>query len=610
MLKKLVLFLIFSLLFLLNPTTTFATQEFDTNYYIKYFVNRDTSITAEQKVSLTNKLSNIYATEYIFSIGATEIRDIKARDKKGAIQPEIKKDSNTTTVRLVFNDQVVGKNNTLEFTLWFTTNDFSSKNGNILEISVPKISQPEEVNNYQSELIVPYVFKEPAFIFPQPNKVYNSELGKIYFFDKERIIDTGVTSAFGEPQIFNFNLTYFLENPSVSPSISKIALPPDTPYQKVYYNTLVPEPETVEIDKDGNWLAVYALSSKQQMEVTATGSAEIYIRPRADVKDQIIDNQNSYISPQKYWQVNDEQIQTLAKNLKTPKKIYNYLVDNFIYDYGRIDANTQRFGAKKALENQDSLLCMEFTDLFIALARAAGIPAREVNGFAFTTNDKLRPLSLAQDILHAWPEYYDEEKNLWIPIDPTWGNTTGGVDFFNKLDLNHFAFAFHGLDSEFPLPAGSYKKSDAKEKNLQIDFGVAVKPVQNFDIAVNFPPEIFAGFSISGEIYLKSTGNVALESQEIYYSSKDFDLTEQKISTSLLPPYGRFSHKVILGRTSLFSSGTKTINIRTNNQEKKFEIIIKPFWQSKIVHLSLSLACGLLLFMLLIKITRRPKKKK
>ncbi len=610
MFKKVIFVLFSTIIFLFSANPVFASKEFDTSYYIKYYVNNDTSITVEQKVSLSNKLSNIYATEYIFSIGATEISDIKARDKKGAIQPEIKKESNATTVRLVFNDQVVGKDNTLEFTLWFTTNDFSSKNGNILEINTPKISQPEEVTNYQSELIVPYIFKEPAFIFPQPNKIYNSEVGKIYLFEKERTIDTGIAAAFGEPQIFNFNLTYFLENLSVSPSISKIALPPETPFQKVYYNTLNPEPDTVEVDKDGNWLAVYALKSKQQMEVTASGSAEIYIRPRENVTDQIIDNQSSYTSPQKYWQVNDEQIQTLAKNLKTPKQIYNYLVNNFIYDYGRIDGNTQRVGAKKALENKDSLLCMEFTDLFITLTRAAGIPAREVNGFAFTTNEKLRPLSLAQDILHAWPEYYDETKKLWIPVDPTWGNTTGGVDFFNKLDLNHFAFVFHGLNSELPLPAGSYKKSDAKEKNIQIDFGVVTEPIKSFDIEINFPKEIFPGLPITGEIYLKNTGNVALEPQEIYYSAKDFNLSEQKIISLLIPPFGRFSHKINFGKSSILSSGTKIINVRAGNQEKNFEIMVKPFWQFKIIYIPFGLACGVLLFMLLIKIVHITRKKK
>ena len=136
-----------------------------------------------------------------------------------------------------------------------------------------------------------------------------------------------------------------------------------------------------------------------------------------------------------------------AKNLKTAKGIYDFVSTKLKYDYERVKPNVERLGAVNALNNPNSAICMEFTDLFIALARAAGIPAREVNGFAYTENPKIQPLSLVNDVLHAWPEYYDYEKGVWIPVDPTWASTTGGVDYFNKLDLRHFTFVMHGKSS-------------------------------------------------------------------------------------------------------------------------------------------------------------------
>jgi len=83
---------------------------------------------------------------------------------------------------------------------------------------------------------------------------------------------------------------------------------------------------------------------------------------------------------------------------------------------------------------------MEFTDTFITLVRALGIPAREINGYAYAQNDRLRPLGLEQDVLHSWPEYYDFASQTWQQVDPTWGNTTGGLDYFHKFDLDHFTF--------------------------------------------------------------------------------------------------------------------------------------------------------------------------
>ncbi|NCC70435.1 hypothetical protein EOM09_02540, partial [bacterium] len=40
----------------------------------------------------------------------------------------------------------------------------------------------------------------------------------------------------------------------------------------------------------------------------------------------------------------------------------------------------------------NSSICTDFTDLFITLARAKGIPAREVQGFAYTNNSKIKPI--------------------------------------------------------------------------------------------------------------------------------------------------------------------------------------------------------------------------
>ena len=120
------------------------------------------------------------------------------------------------------------------------------------------------------------------------------------------------------------------------------------------------------------------------------------------------------------------------------------MVSNLTYDYAKAEKGNDWKGSVYALKNPGSAICTEFTDLFIALSRAAGIPARELEGFAWTENPKLRPLSLSGDVLHAWPEYWDKDKNLWIQIDPTWGNTTGSIDYFTKLDFNHIVLLFMG----------------------------------------------------------------------------------------------------------------------------------------------------------------------
>jgi hypothetical protein len=77
--------------------------------------------------------------------------------------------------------------------------------------------------------------------------------------------------------------------------------------------------------------------------------------------------------------------------------------------------------------------CNEHTVLYVALARAAGIPARIATGVAYTRG---------AFYYHAWPEIYIEEQGqgLWLPVDPT----------FNQFpaDAMHVRFALGGLEKQ------------------------------------------------------------------------------------------------------------------------------------------------------------------
>ncbi len=60
--------------------------------------------------------------------------------------------------------------------------------------------------------------------------------------------------------------------------------------------------------------------------------------------------------------------------------------------------------------------CTEHSQLFVTLARAAGLPAREVSGFVYGGNDRTPSLGG-----HAWVEVLIDDQ--WIGMDPTWEET-------------------------------------------------------------------------------------------------------------------------------------------------------------------------------------------
>jgi transglutaminase-like putative cysteine protease len=81
--------------------------------------------------------------------------------------------------------------------------------------------------------------------------------------------------------------------------------------------------------------------------------------------------------------------------------------------------------------------CNEHTALFVALARAAGIPTRIAVGLVAVRN---------AFYYHAWPEVYLEEadgRGLWLPVDPT----------FNQFpaDATHLRLARGGLDQQMAI---------------------------------------------------------------------------------------------------------------------------------------------------------------
>lgn len=60
--------------------------------------------------------------------------------------------------------------------------------------------------------------------------------------------------------------------------------------------------------------------------------------------------------------------------------------------------------------------CSEYSLLFVAMARAAGIPARRVVGLAYTYDDGQPAFGY-----HAWAEA--EIDGHWVQVDPTWNET-------------------------------------------------------------------------------------------------------------------------------------------------------------------------------------------
>ncbi|MFC1627432.1 transglutaminase family protein [Patescibacteria group bacterium] len=613
MIKKLfwVIFLSLVLIFSTHQTAL-AQSEFSTDYQIDYLITSTGVTHTKFNISLTNNLSNIYAREFSLSIGSINLENIHVYNSTGDLEPTIATGNKTTSITIPFNDKVLGKDKAQTFTLEFDSLDFANQLGSIWEISIPKLQKTDNLNNYNLTLSIPKTFGNPSTFLPKPTSSSSSGSHTIYRFSPNDLLTSGISATFGETQYFDFSLTYHLENPNVYKVTTDIALPPDTAFQKVLYQSIEPKPTDVKLDPDGNWLASYILSPKESITVLTTGSAEINLHQRPDFPLQPLDENINYLSSQQYWEADNPNIKKLANELNNPFNIYQYIVDNLIYDYGRLSDTTTRFGAANALDNKESAICMEFTDLFVALSRAANNPARAVNGYAYTTNSALRPLSLKKDVLHAWPEYYDQTKQLWTPIDPTWGNTTGGVDFFHQTDLNHFTFAILGQDSTYPIPAGAYKTNQNQTKDVEVNFGKPTESNQNTSLEINLPETSVAGVDLNGQILVKNTGNTAIYNHLIALKSDNLELDQTEWIITSLPPFAQRIIEFQIPATSWNSNFTNTFTAHDQFTTTTHQLTLLPahhyLLNNKNFIISTSILIAALIAFIILKLIVKNKK--
>ncbi len=594
----LVLFLLLSFVSPLKAQEYF-TSDINTTYTVE-----DSGITKiKNDITIQNLVSDVYAISIGLDLDGVKPINPKALDDKNIpLSIDTQEKNGQYELKITFPDPVVGIGNKRNFTVTYDDKQLAVKTGEVWEISAPKISPKAAINSYNLILRIPISFGDEAYISPTPSSKEIIDNLRVYTFSKDALMQSGVSAAFGKFQVFNFDLTYHLENPLREKAQVEIAIPPDTSYQKVIYDDLIPKPDNILVDADGNWLAKYYLEPRQRVDIKATGYVQMFSQAKS--KNPLsTEEKQIYTRRTDYWQTDDPKIKELAQQLKTPRAIYDYVTTVLKYNYDRVKPNVERLGATRALQSPNDAICMEYTDLFIALSRAAGIPAREVNGYAYTENPDIEPLSLVSDVLHSWPEYYDEKQQLWIPVDPTWGSTTGGVDFFNKLDLRHFAFVVHGVDPLKPYPPGSYKLGANPQKDIFVHF--ASLP----DVRVSVPQVVITVAKplpftrVSGKVEILNPGKVAIYNENLNVSFDNNPIIKNK-TLLIIPPYSKYDYDLEIPYGILGSKLPEEIHVNLNKADAT-----APVEKRKIIITNISIVALLICLGLIIVINKKLLKR-
>lgn len=399
---------------------------------------------------------------------------------------------------------VTGKDK--EIVITYNSYALTSKTGAVYDMYIPSFSKDFEFETEKLSLsidttvVVPKRFGDINFVTPE-GKIKENDTNRVITYTREDL--TGVISwvQIGTTQYYEFEIiqpfsasgdSSFFENEY------EILIPRDIDAgpleQRVFYSDISPNPEYVREDEEGNLIATFKLPSNEGGTIIIRGYIEV-----RDNKQPEISNAGSlsdipasilgaYTGSAEYWEVEAPDIQQVASELKGDKTdVYNILETTYSYVVDLIDYSevkrfglNERQGALKTLQG-GAAVCMEYSDLFIALMRAQGVPARAAFGYGYdprTTN--------GVDTAHQWAEVYIPTLEEWVLVDTTWGETGSAIV---GGDLNHFYKYVAAKSPQEPAP-------------VSVKFFGDLAPLSEEDFTISAasePPTLTGGRSFMSE---------------------------------------------------------------------------------------------------------------
>ncbi len=318
--------------------------------------------------------------------------------------------------------------------------------------------------SFNTKLVIPQTYKTKYLIFPNPTNTNENATDITLEFEQSRLINQYVYLQLGKSQIYQFELTQ-----EVTPTEAKhtglinryeLVIPRDfkngTIEQNIQIKSIYPKPTYIKQDEEGNIIGVFDFYSDITDKIIVYGYGVLNMNDEdfktevGQIKDIPREIVTQYTQPSEFWEVNDSDIIKTAESLSAynnnvyelTTSAYKFIVDSIDYSQVKKFGLNERKGAVATLKG-GAAVCMEYSDLFLTLMRARGIPSRAVFGYGYDPQK-----AGDQQEAHQWVQVYMPglEYN-WVDVDVTWGE--GGSTLIGG-DLNHFYTHFAYKNPNIP----------------------------------------------------------------------------------------------------------------------------------------------------------------
>ena len=400
--------------------------------------------------------------EHIAQERQYKIQSITVKDDKGSnLDYSLKENDPGDGIYITIpNERATTSSIPYKMTLSYNSHDFITVVGkfvNIIGTSLPRdtiFEQKDEQNgtltkfNYLLSIIVDEDIQPLSKAYPSFSKT--EEEGKtLYTFSQTDRIGNSPYLEFGTSVLYRFELEYQTPKTDnlipekyskflgvLSTNIYEISLPREfsETNQKVFFESISPSPKSLHKDSEGNILALFEVAANKRDKIKIKG----YITVEQDEWEENQDfleipfnsylkniketkSLNRYLLSTKYWQSSNDTIKKEAETLMKDKETfldiikadYAFVNEVLEYDSAKATSENERIGALEALSGGPSV-CMEYSDLMIALLRAQGIPSRAAIGYANLTSIT----SNKDQVRHQWVQIW-VPKYGWLSVDPT-----------------------------------------------------------------------------------------------------------------------------------------------------------------------------------------------
>lgn len=359
------------------------------------------------------------------------IMELSAEDETGPYEPDRGSDSNTPprAVIDIFGDRIS------DYYIAGTPIIFSALNA--FDPEGEELYYIWNINGfaYKDKKIIDHLFEEPGYydisLEVTDGQSADIRTEQIYIAD----INDPVLDLY--PHDFKIEVEYILNNqgPQVLKDIECLMRVPLSydPYQRIG-STVTSIPISDEVyDNHWNKLLKFEIDedlvSGESMSIITVFNVTIYEFDYGNINldldyeendpdlyyytrdDLYIDSDNSIIS---------NKVRSLIRNETRPLKIaeilYNYIVRNMHYDYDRAENREYEFMSASEILEKGSGVCSDYSILYTAMLRCAGIPARLAAGIPVYTI--LYEMDKEIDVGHAWVEIKIPGYG-WVPVDIT-----------------------------------------------------------------------------------------------------------------------------------------------------------------------------------------------